>query len=336
VKRGDIPGHIDEVWALLTRCEEKLPQNCMTTALHSLCHLWSTIQYVGPAYVSWTLPLERFMKEMRRNIHSTGYPAQNFVNRFQTRQRLLFLPKKVIREMTELTSHSDYEFSNTLRLVFTSRARKGKGWSHVREFVRITSGLERLATQCQLPELFTHLQKYPAFAATVGQVTRSIKQVACNLDRVGRERHVVARLLQEIPITFGRSLQYKDRYYSSAYAERAKTTRSSFVWVHGRTVKATWDGYWHGRILYFVRAEHQGETTYLAAIRFFDKRRTFAGEHGSTIIQTDPDLADLGLFRTIYFVDVERIGGRECLCATNEANPNMQLVTYIDYLPSED
>ena len=137
-----------------------------------------------------------------------------------------------------------------------------------------------------------------------------------NLDRNGRERFKTAYLLQKIAISFGRSLLYKDRIYSSEYAERTKTTRSSFVWVDGRSVKPTWDGIWHGRIFYFVRVEYQRTIAYLAAIRFFDHGHISDGDHGSNFVQVDLTArSDLGLFPKIYFVEVERIGGRECLCA---------------------
>ena len=336
VKRGDIPGHVDQVWDLIARCEKDLPRNCMTTALHSMCHLWSVIEYVGPGYVSWTLPLERFMKEMRKNILSTAYPAQNFVNRFQTRQRLSFLPKRAIREIRHLTAQTDYELSNALRLVLTGRARKGKRWWQVRGYIKILNGLYRLSAQGSLPDLFTRLRDHPAFIAPIERADSETRRMT-NLDRNGRERFKTAYLLQKIAISFGRSLLYKDRIYSSEYAERTKTTRSSFVWVDGRSVKPTWDGIWHGRIFYFVRVEYQRTIAYLAAIRFFDHGHISDGDHGSNFVQVDlTALSDLGLFPKIYFVEVERIGGRECLCAPNINLPARQLITYIDYLPSED
>jgi hypothetical protein len=275
------------------------------------------------------------MKEMRKNILSTAYPAQNFVNRFQTRLRLSFLPKRAIREIRHLTAQTDYELSNALRLVFTGRARKGKGWWQVRGFIKILNGLHRLSAQCSLPDLFTRLRDHPALRAPIELADMSTRNLR-NLDARGRERFKTAHLLQRISISFGRSLRYKDRLYSSEYAERKKTTRASFVWVDGRSVKPTWDGIWHGRIFYFVRVEYQRAIAYLAAIRFFDQRHISNGDHGSSFVQIDLARTDLGLFPKIYFVEVGRIGGRECLCAPTSSNPARQLVTYIDYLPSED
>ena len=324
---GEISANKEIAWQHVLQCQSILPRKFMTTAIHTLTHAWDDIAYTGPWFESWCLPMERWMKFMRKNIFSTAYPGQNLVNRVSRSMRLPAMRIKVRDEIMETVLSMNYKPSIALQA--TLGMKRCDAWLGVRDFCPIVSG----ATRVQPPfDLFAmcndHVQNGDVWLRSRTDFLDAVVNAkqASHLPPPGVPRKVyMTQLLgTRITVSFGASLSHKSRRYSSAFADGSTDTPASWIWIRGADIRPRWDRTWHGRIMYFVCAtlvESKAEQ-FLAAIKVFPAKAIGVSPYGLPTIKINPDAPDQGLHPKVYFVRVEKIGGRVCLGAQPDRDDN--------------
>lgn len=339
-KLGDIPTNKERAWAQVLQCESALPRKCMTTAIHALTHAWDDIAYVGPWFESWCLPMESWMKFMRKNIFSMAYPGQNLVNRVGRSMRLSSISHEVRREIRDAAAAIGYQPSVALHA--TLGLKPSDQWLGVRHFSKIASGHTRVQPPFQLIDMCNdHAQHGQIWLRSRSEfqiaVTSAKTQSLAHPAGEKRKSWLSKRLSDHIDISFARSLSYRGRHYSSAFVDGYRENTASWIWIKGPDVQPRWDQIWYGRIMYFVHAavKESQSNQFLAAIKVFESNAIGKTQSGQTTIRINPDSQDYGLFSKLYFVRVESLGGRVCLGKRPDANTTHRWITRIDHVADD-
>jgi hypothetical protein len=316
-----------ELRAAVGACQEVFPLKFSTHPLHALTHLYEDIALCGPVYEFWSLPFERWMRHFRSNVWSKRDPATNFINRHTIRQRLHWMSSERCRELRDFIHATGYTPSKQLSAAL--------GMLPTRDGFQFKA----VASRSVSDDLVSAISSY----LVVRWGCRHREVITTKWRRERRSMHFVRRHeVEDIDFPKLRLDFTRDRLREmfavrrglamevswTKYGSLLRAPRCATIWFNGADLYVdrghTWSGMWHGEIAYFVRVRRKDvddadfvctclacradDGVYLAAVRVFPAQQTSPGPAFDTTIVSGE------LYQKIYFLPVERIGGRSCLC----------------------
>jgi hypothetical protein len=324
--------HVDEqnLRDAVVACDRVFPGKFTSQPLHALTHIYEDIRLAGAVFVFHTLPFERYMQYLRANIHSKRLPSENFMNRHQMESRLSQLDPR----------HADMVRNDIDQCAYTPSDRLAAAIG--------VAAIEPPAHEfCAVAR--THVDGVIDDAVYAEVARHMADRWGCGLLSGVREAWRNARRQR---LRSGRNchgVEVRDRFYKRVLRERLSLVKgsvvtvnyirygsslrrpsSAHVWIRGVDIvtgaNRTWDGMWHACISHYVRVRRiitspvdpgcpcphcsSAEGIVLAAFRVYHEDNVRVGPRGTH----DVSIVRGDLYPRLYYIPVDLIGGRECLC----------------------